>query len=87
MVLIIAFQLYEIAIGLAVSLANRSSYWLSLYSLLGTWRLFREPYLVLAAAIDAGGCTVPEPQAYLATQMPEQGCAWVSLEALGCPYR
>ena len=72
MVLIISFQLYEIAIGLAVSLANRSSYWLSLHSLLGTRRLFREPCSILAAAVDAGGCTVPELQGYLRAQMAGQ---------------
>jgi hypothetical protein len=73
MVLIIAFQLYEIAIGVAVSLANRSSYWLSLYSLLGRRRLFRNPCSTLAVAVDAGGYTVPRLQAYLEAQMPGQG--------------
>ena len=73
MVLIIAFQLYEIAISVAVSLANRSSYWLSLYSLLGRWRLFRELCSTLVAAVDAGGYTEPTLQAYLEAQMPGQG--------------
>jgi hypothetical protein len=51
-VLITAFRLYEIAIDLAVATplypdlavgpANHSSYWLSLYSLLGAWSLLQE---------------------------------------------
>jgi hypothetical protein len=37
-------------VDLAVGPANHSSYWLSLYSLLGTRRRFRGPCLILAEA-------------------------------------
>jgi hypothetical protein len=44
-------------LGLAIGPANYISYWLSLFGLLGTWRLFREPYSILVVTADAGGCT------------------------------
>ena len=46
-----------LALDLAVAPANHSSYWLSLYSLLATRRLFLGPWSILAGAVDAGGCT------------------------------
>jgi hypothetical protein len=53
----LAVATVPLPLDLTVALANHSSYWLSLYNLLGTRRLFLGPCSILAGTVDTGGCT------------------------------
>ena len=48
----LAVATVPLPLDLAVGPANHSSYWLSLYSLLGTRRLFRRPCSMLAGVVE-----------------------------------